>query len=92
MHEGWVLLAALAWLGVLFGTAVFGERRPRFFERHWGVVFALSLAVYCTSWTFFGTVQQARDSGWWLPPTFLGTIALYLVAFPVVLRLFRHRG
>ena len=89
MHEGWVLLAALAWLGVLFGAAVFGERRPRFFERHWGVVFALSLAVYCTSWTFFGTVQQARDSGWWLPPTFLGTIALYLVGFPVVLRLFR---
>lgn len=87
-NEGLVLLAALAWLGLLFGVALWGERHPQAFAGRWGVVFALSLAVYCTSWTFFGTVQQARDSGWPLPPTFLGTIALYLLAFPLVLRLF----
>ncbi|MBS3959568.1 MAG: PAS-domain containing protein [Xanthomonadaceae bacterium] len=89
VNEGLLLLAALAWLGLLFGSAVWGERHPAALRRGWGVVFALSLAVYCTSWTFFGTVQQALDSGWMLPPTFLGTIALYLLAFPLVLRLFR---
>lgn len=88
-HEGMVLLAALVWLGGLFGVALWGERHPQAFASRWGVVFALSLAVYCTSWTFFGTVQQARDSGWALPPTFLGTIALYALAFPVVRRIFR---
>lgn len=89
VNEGLLLLAALVWLGLLFGSAVWGERHPEALQRGWGVVFTLSLAVYCTSWTFFGTVQQALDSGWMLPPTFLGTIALYLLAFPVVLRLFR---
>jgi len=89
VNEGLLLLAALAWLGLLFGSAVWGERHPQTLQRGWGVVFTLSLAVYCTSWTFFGTVQQALDSGWLLPPTFLGTIALYLLAFPLVLRLFR---
>ncbi len=89
LNEGLVLAAAVVWLGLLFGAAVWGERHPDTLNRHWGVVFALSLAVYCTSWTFMGTVQQARDSGWALPPTFLGTIALYVLAFPVVLKLFR---
>jgi signal transduction histidine kinase/Na+/proline symporter/ActR/RegA family two-component response regulator len=89
LNEGLVLAAAVVWLGLLFGAAVWGERHPDTLSRHWGVVFALSLAVYCTSWTFMGTVQQARNSGWALPPTFLGTIALYALAFPVLLKLFR---
>jgi signal transduction histidine kinase/Na+/proline symporter len=89
LNEWGVLLAAALWLGLLFGTAVWGERHPQAFARHWGVVFSLSLAVYCTSWTFFGTVQQARDSGWALTPTFLGTLLLYAFAFPMLLKLFR---
>ena len=89
LNEWGVLLAAVLWLGLLFGTAVWGERHPQALAKHWGVVFSLSLAVYCTSWTFFGTVQQARDSGWALTPTFLGTLLLYALGFPVLLRLFR---
>lgn len=89
LNEWVVLAAAVLWLGLLFGTALWGERHPDVLERHWGAVFALSLAVYCTSWTFFGTVQQARDSGWALPPTFLGTLLLYALAFPLLLKLFR---
>lgn len=85
-----VLAAAVLWLGLLFGTAVWGERHPEVLAKHWGAVFALSLAVYCTSWTFFGTVRQARDSGWALPPTFLGTLLLYVLAFPVLLKVFRQ--
>ena len=42
------------------------------------IVYSLSLAVYCTSWTFYGTVTQAARYGWPLPPTFLGAILLYL--------------
>ena len=47
----------------------------------------LSLAVYCTSWTFYGTVTQAQRSGWPLPPTFIGTILLYVLGFGFLLRL-----
>ena len=47
------------------------------FAAHWRHVYALSLAVHCTSWTFYGTVTQAARYGWPLPPTFVGAILLY---------------
>lgn len=82
-----LLLGVLGWIGLLFLAAFLGERRPRWFARHWGVVYALSLAVYCTSWTFYGTVTQAQRHGWWVPPTFVGTILLFVLAWPVMARL-----
>jgi PAS domain S-box-containing protein len=84
-----VIGAGLLWLGLLFGAALWGERRPQLLQRHWGTVYALSLAVYCTSWTFYGTVTQAARSGWPLPPTFVGTILLYALGIGVLLRLVR---
>ena len=47
-----IALAAACWLGLLFGVALLGERRPRLFEKRWAIVYALSLAIHCTSWTF----------------------------------------
>ncbi len=85
-----VIAAALLWLGVLFGIAIYGERRPRAFEGHWPAIYALSLAVYCTSWTFFGTVTQAARYDWPVPPTFVGTIALYALGAGVLVTLVRQ--
>ena len=82
-----IALAALVWLGLLFAVAVLGERRAPLSARSGAVVYSLSLAIYCTSWTFYGTVTQGVRSGWWLPPTFLGTILLYLFALPFLERL-----
>lgn len=84
-----VVLASLLWLGVLFAAAVWGERRGWKLDRHWGTVYALSLAVYCTSWTFYGTVTQAMRSGWPLPPTFVGTILLYVFGIGWLFKLVR---
>ena len=84
-----ILVAALLWLGLLFGAAVWAERRPQLAGRHWAVVYSLSLAVYCTSWTFYGTVTQAQRSGWPIPPTFIGTILLYAFGFGFLQRLHR---
>ena len=84
-----VVVASLAWLGLLFAAAVWGERRGWKLDRHWGAVYALSLAVYCTSWTFYGTVTQAARSGWPLPPTFVGTILLYAFGIAWLYRLVR---
>jgi PAS domain S-box-containing protein len=86
---GVVVLAALLWLGVLFAVALHAERRPRLLASHWPLVYALSLAVYCTSWTFYGTVTQAARYGWPLPPTFVGTILLYAFAAAAMTRLVR---
>jgi PAS domain S-box-containing protein len=84
-----VVTAGLLWLGLLFGAALWGERRPELLARRWGAVYALSLAVYCTSWTFYGTVTQAARSGWPLPPTFVGTILLYALGIGLLLKLVR---
>ncbi|MEZ5439346.1 MAG: PAS-domain containing protein [Lysobacteraceae bacterium] len=89
LTDALVIGAALLWLGLLFGAALWAERRPGLLARHWAVVYSLSLAVYCTSWTFYGTVTQAQRSGWPVPPTFVGTILLYLLAFGFLQRLNR---
>jgi PAS domain S-box-containing protein len=82
-----IVAAGMVWLGLLFGAAVLGDRRPQIFARHWSIIYSLSLAVYCTSWTFYGTVTQALRSGWWLPPTFVGTILLYVFGIGLLMRL-----
>lgn len=89
LSELLVALAGIAWLAVLFGVALYGERHPRVLMRRWNIVYALSLGVHCTSWTFYGTVTQAERSGWWLPPTFVGMIVLYVFAAHLLMRLVR---
>ncbi|HEX8776605.1 MAG TPA: PAS-domain containing protein [Rhodanobacter sp.] len=75
-----IATAALLWLGLLFIVALYGERHAKVFNKRWAIVYGLSLAIHCTSWTFYGTVTQASRSGWWLPPTFVGAILVYLFA------------
>ncbi|PZO07176.1 MAG: hybrid sensor histidine kinase/response regulator [Lysobacteraceae bacterium] len=89
LTDALVIGAGLLWLGMLFGTALWAERRPTLLARQWPVVYSLSLAVYCTSWTFYGTVTQAQRSGWPIPPTFIGTILLYVLGFGFLLKLLR---
>jgi len=86
-----LVLAGLAWLGLLFAAAVFGERRGvevfRRWPGGWPLVYSLSLAVYCTAWTFYGTTTQAARFGWPIPPTFVGTIVLFALCTPFLIRL-----
>ena len=89
LTDTFVVIAGLLWLGLLFVAAIWAEKRPDFMEKHWSGVYSLSLAVYCTSWTFYGTVTQARRSGWPIPPTFVGSILLYAFGFAVLRKLLR---
>ena len=82
-----VIVAGLAWLGLLFAVAVAGERSRTRWQSLWPVVYSLSLAVYCTAWTFYGTTTQAARSGWPIPPTFIGTIVLFVFCYPFLVRL-----
>src|SRR5690606_38768958 len=84
-----VVAAGTLWLGLMFAAGVYGERRPQVLASRWHHVYALSLAVHCTSWTFYGTVTQAARHGWPISPTFVGAVALYLLAAPFMLRLVR---
>src|SRR5690606_327899 len=44
------------------------------------IVYSLSLAVYCTSWTFFGAVGQSAEQLWAFMPIYLGPLLLLLLA------------
>jgi Na+/proline symporter/nitrogen-specific signal transduction histidine kinase len=68
-----VLAASLAWLGALLAVAAWAEKRAAAGRSvvASSTVYALSLAVYCTAWTYFGSVGRAAAGG----PAFL---AIYL--------------
>lgn len=75
-----VLFAIFAYVAVLFLLAQFGERTAR--GRRWAAhpaVYALGLAVYCTTWTYYGSVGKASTGGMGFLPVYLGpTLALLL--------------
>lgn len=50
-----------------------------------GFVYALALAVYCTSWTYFGAVGTAAASGWDFIWIYAGPAIVFLL-FPHVIR------
>lgn len=82
-----IIIASLVWLGLLFGAGALGQRLRGQLNRVWPLIFTLSLAVYCTAWTFYGTTTQAALNGWVIPPTFVGTIVLFTLGFPLLARL-----
>jgi Na+/proline symporter/signal transduction histidine kinase len=87
--ENWLIITvALGYLLLLFAIAEFGERFLKA-ERARPWIFSLSLAIYCTSWAMYGTVGQAESTGWFLAPTYFGSILLFIFAWPVILRIVR---
>lgn len=81
LSSGLIAAVALAYMAIMFAIAFYGDRRstslpPRI--RAW--VYSLSLAVYCTSWTFFGAVGQAAEQLWSFLPIYLGPVVLMLLA------------
>ncbi|HEX6142161.1 MAG TPA: sensor histidine kinase [Geminicoccaceae bacterium] len=75
MLGGWtILLVSSAYLGLLFGVAWLGDRRAEQGRSiiNSGTVYTLSIAVYCTAWTFYGSVGRAAAGGIGFLPIYLG--------------------
>lgn len=76
-----VILSFILYLGLLFGLAHFTElksSRGRSLVNN-PYVYALSLAIYCTAWTFFGSVGKAASSGIDFLPIYLGPTIVAVV-------------
>lgn len=89
MSPAVVIIAVLAYIGLLFWTARRGDKR-QFVEGSWPqhpIVYALALGVYCTSWTFYGLVGTASQSGWSYLPILLGPILLFTFGYPLLERM-----
>lgn len=91
MLPGWVIFgSAVAYLVLLFGVASYGDSRPRIEGRAGAgrpVVYALSLAIYCTSWTYFGGVGLGAQRGWEFAAIYIGPILVFTLGLPLLRRI-----
>ena len=92
MLHGWIVIAvALCYIGLLFLVASYGDRirgmgregRSRL------LIYPLSLAIYCTSWTFFGSVGSASRTGYEFLTIYVGPVLMLLLFSPLIIRIVR---
>lgn len=91
MWASTILLLAAAYMVLLFGIASFGDRRAAAGRSliNSSVVYALSLAVYCTSWTFYGSVGRAAARGLDFLPIYLGPTLVFCLGWVLLSRILR---
>jgi Na+/proline symporter/signal transduction histidine kinase len=92
MLQGWVVVViALVYIGFLFLVASYGDRRRQLFGAMSSrlVIYPLSLAIYCTSWTFFGSVGLASRTGYDFLTIYIGPMLMVGLAFPLLIRIVR---
>ena len=90
--QGWAVIAvALAYIGLLFLVASFGDRarRPSREGRTGLLIYPLSLAIYCTSWTFFGSVGSASRTGYEFLTIYIGPVLMIGLFTPLLSRVVR---
>jgi Na+/proline symporter/signal transduction histidine kinase len=95
--DTWIVVAvSVAYLGLLFVIAYAGDRRAdqgRSIISN-GYVYALSLAVYATSWTFYGSVGRAASTGVGFLPIYLGPtlmVAMWWVVLRKIIRICKRQ-
>ncbi len=90
MVSSWILLlVSVVYAALLFAVAWWGDRRPMYPDRPWlrPVVYSLALAVYCSSWTFYGAVGTAVRNGIGYLPIYLGPLLLWVFGWRIIERL-----
>lgn len=85
----WLLpLVSVLYVSLLFAVAYWGDHHsPRLSPRQQGIIYSLTLAVYCTSWTFYGAVGATVTSGWGYLPIYLGPLLFIVFARGLMERL-----
>src|ERR1019366_6618720 len=98
MLQGWVVIAvALAYIGLLFLVASYGDqvrglsrgKEPGREGRTRLLIYPLSLAIYCTSWTFFGSVGSASRTGYEFLTIYIGPVLMIGLFSPLLVRIVR---
>lgn len=87
LHDWGVIAAAFAYIGLLFFVASQGERlSPSQRARAGMLIYPLSLAIYCTSWTFFGSVGFATRTSVDFLAIYVGPILMIGLCTPLLRR------
>ncbi len=86
-----IVVASFAYVGLLFAIAYYGDKRA---DEGRSIIanpyiYTLSLAVFCTSWTFYGSVGRAATSGIGFLPIYLGPTLMAALWWYVMLKIIR---
>ena len=92
MVDTWVVVTvSVGYLALLFAIAHYGDRRAaagRSIISN-GYVYALSIAVYATSWTYYGSVGSAAGGGIAWLPIYLGPMVVVTLWWVVLRKIIR---
>ncbi len=88
---GIIVVASFAYVGLLFAIAAYGDKRADAGRSLIAnpYIYALSLAVYCTSWTFYGSVGRAATSGIGFLPIYLGPTLMAALWWLLLIKILR---
>jgi Na+/proline symporter/signal transduction histidine kinase len=91
MNNWLVIGGSLVYLCLLFGVAYYAEYRQRKNKSliNNPYVYALSLAVYCTAWTYYGSVGQASTRGIEFLAVYIGPTITAALFWPVLRKIIR---
>jgi Na+/proline symporter/signal transduction histidine kinase/PAS domain-containing protein len=90
LHDWGVIAAAFGYIGFLFLVASYGDRlSPLQRGRAAALIYPLSLAIYCTSWTFFGSVGFASRTSVDFLAIYIGPILMIAFCTPLLRRVIR---
>lgn len=81
MPSSVVITASILYLGLLFAIAHYVDTRSNLknaLTRN-PYVYTLSIAVFCTSWTYYGSVGRAATSGLDFLPIYLGPTLVFVL-------------
>ncbi len=92
MFQPWMIVTAgFGYLCLLFAVAYWGDKRA--LQRRSVVaspyIYALSIAVYCTAWTFYGSVGRAATSGIDFLPIYLGPTLVAILWWHLLRKILR---
>ncbi len=90
LHDWGVIAAAFGYIGFLFLVASYGDRlSPTQRGRASGLIYPLSLAIYCTSWTFFGSVGFATRTSVDFLAIYVGPVLMIAFCTPLLRRVIK---
>ena len=82
-----IIFVSFGYMGLLFAIAFWGDKRAEAGKSIISnpYIYALSLAVYCTAWTFYGSVGAASTSGaTGFLSIYLGPTLMMILGWPIL--------
>ena len=92
MNSVGLLIILVLYMLILFYIAYWAEKRGHSRWTNNPYIYSLSLAVYCTAWTYYGSIGVAANSGLSYLPIYLGPIIIiptWMIILKKIIRISR---